>query len=52
LKPKKSAPEAESTPSAEDMIQQLAEGQEIVVRTAREIFPAAAAANDEPSADC
>ena len=33
-----SVPEAEDTPSAEAMIQQLAEGQEIVVRTAREIF--------------
>ncbi len=33
------------------MIQQLAEGQEIVVRTARDIFPVADAANDEPTAD-
>ena len=46
-----SVPEAEGTPSAAAMIQQLAEGQEIVVRTAREIFPVAAAANDEPTAD-
>ena len=46
-----SVPEAENTPGAEAMIQQLAEGQEIVVRTAREIFPAADAANDEPTAD-
>lgn len=46
-----SVPEAEDTPSAENMIQQLAEGQEIVVRTAREIFPVADAANDEPTAD-
>ena len=46
-----SVPEAEGTPSAEQMIQQLAEGQEIVVRTAREIFPAADQANDEPTAD-
>ncbi len=44
-------PEAEDTPGAEAMIQQLAEGQEIVVRTARDIFPAADAANDEPTAD-
>jgi starvation-inducible DNA-binding protein len=46
-----SVPEADGTPSAEEMIQQLAEGQEIVVRTAREIFPAADEANDEPTAD-
>jgi starvation-inducible DNA-binding protein len=37
--------------SAEDMIRQLAVGQETVVRTAREIFPAADAAHDEPTAD-
>ena len=46
-----SVPEAVDVPSAEQMIQQLAEGQEIVVRTAREIFPAADEANDEPTAD-
>jgi starvation-inducible DNA-binding protein len=37
--------------SAEDMIRQLVIGQEAVVRTAREAFPAAEAANDEPTAD-
>jgi len=37
--------------SAEEMIRQLAIGQETVVRTAREAFPAADAANDEPTAD-
>ena len=37
--------------SAEDMIRQLAIGQETVVRTAREAFPAADDANDEPTAD-
>ncbi|MDJ0751225.1 MAG: Dps family protein [Woeseiaceae bacterium] len=37
--------------SAEDMIRQLAVGQETVVRTAREAFPAADVANDEPTAD-
>jgi starvation-inducible DNA-binding protein len=37
--------------SAEDMIRQLVLGQEAVVRTAREAFPAAEAANDEPTAD-
>jgi starvation-inducible DNA-binding protein len=38
-------------PAAEDMIRQLVEGQEAVVRTARGIFPATEAANDEPTAD-
>jgi len=37
--------------SAEEMIRQLAIGQETIVRTARAAFPAADAANDEPSAD-
>ena len=37
--------------SAEDMIRQLAIGQETVVRTARDAFPAADGANDEPTAD-
>ena len=37
--------------SAEDMIRQLAIGQETVVRTARAAFPAADAAHDEPTAD-
>jgi starvation-inducible DNA-binding protein len=37
--------------SAEEMIRQLAIGQETVVRTSREAFPAADAANDEPTAD-
>ena len=41
----------EGRPRREEMIQQLAEGQEIVIRTAREIFPAADEANDEPTAD-
>jgi len=36
---------------AEEMIRQLVIGQETVVRTAREAFPAAEAANDEPTAD-
>lgn len=43
--------EAEGTPAAEEMIRQLVEGQETVVRTAREVFPAAEKANDEPTAD-
>jgi starvation-inducible DNA-binding protein len=37
--------------SAEEMIRQLAIGQETVVRTAREAFPAADKAHDEPTAD-
>ena len=37
--------------TAEEMIRQLAIGQETVVRTARDAFPAADAANDEPTAD-
>ena len=43
--------EGDGTESAEDMIRQLALGQETVVRTAREAFPAADAAHDEPTAD-
>ena len=43
--------EGDGQESAEDMIRQLAVGQETVVRTAREAFPAADAANDEPTAD-
>ena len=37
--------------TAEEMIRQLAVGQETVVRTAREAFPAADDAHDEPTAD-
>jgi starvation-inducible DNA-binding protein len=36
---------------AEEMIRELVSGQEAVVRTAREAFPAADAAHDEPTAD-
>ena len=43
--------EGEGVPSAEDMIRQLVEGQEAVVRTARSIFPVVEKANDEPTAD-
>jgi starvation-inducible DNA-binding protein len=46
-----SIPEAEGTPNAEEMIKQLVEGQEAVVRTARNVFPAAERAGDEPTAD-
>ena len=44
-------PEASGVPTAKEMIQQLVEGQEAVIRTARSIFPSAEAANDEPTAD-
>jgi starvation-inducible DNA-binding protein len=43
--------EETGVPSAEEMIRQLAKDQEIVARTAREVFPVADAANDEPTAD-
>jgi len=46
-----SVKEAEGVPSAEEMIKQLVEGQEAVVRTARKVFPVAEKAGDEPSAD-
>jgi starvation-inducible DNA-binding protein len=44
-------PEAAGVPSAKEMIEQLVEGQEAVIRTARSVFPSADAANDEPTAD-
>jgi starvation-inducible DNA-binding protein len=44
-------PEASGVPTAKEMIEQLVEGQEAVIRTARSIFPSAEAANDEPTAD-
>jgi starvation-inducible DNA-binding protein len=43
--------EVEGQLKAEDMIEQLARDQEAVVRTAREVFPAADGAHDEPTAD-
>ena len=43
--------EAEGGESAEEMIRQLVLGQEAVVRTARDVLPAAEAASDEPTAD-
>ncbi|MDJ0779587.1 MAG: Dps family protein [Gammaproteobacteria bacterium] len=43
--------EERGAPSAEDMIAQLVEDQETVVRTARSIFPVVDAASDEPTAD-
>ena len=44
-------PESEGSPDALDMVRQLAEGQEAVVRTARSVFPDADVANDQPTAD-
>ncbi|MGF1601478.1 MAG: Dps family protein [Thermosynechococcaceae cyanobacterium] len=46
-----SIPEADGVPTAADMIRELVEGQEAVVRTARSIFPTADEAHDEPTAD-
>jgi len=46
-----SVKEESGVPSAEGMLAQLARDQEIVVRTAREVFPVADAAHDEPTAD-
>jgi starvation-inducible DNA-binding protein len=43
--------ETTGVPGAKDMIKQLVEGQETVVRTARSIFPAVEAAGDEATAD-
>ena len=43
--------EETDVPRAEAMIAQLVQDQETVVRTAREIFPLADAARDEPTAD-
>src|SRR5437868_9430177 len=43
--------EADGQPKAEEMIRQLVEGQEAVVRTARKVFPAAEKVSDEPTAD-
>ncbi|HCT40170.1 MAG TPA: DNA starvation/stationary phase protection protein [Moraxellaceae bacterium] len=44
-------PEAMGSPTAEEMIRQLVEGQESIVRTARSIFPVVDDAHDEPTAD-
>ncbi len=43
--------EEDAVPSAEEMIRQLVIGQETVARTAREVFPIAEEAHDEPTAD-
>lgn len=41
----------EDVPKAQDMIRLLVEGNETVARTAREVFPVAEKANDQPTAD-
>ena len=46
-----SIPEAEGVPRATEMIRQLVEGQESVIRTARQVFEIADRANDQPTAD-
>jgi starvation-inducible DNA-binding protein len=46
-----SIPEADGVPQARDMIQQLVEGQEAVVRTARKVFAEAEKASDEATCD-
>jgi len=46
-----SIPEADGVPAAPDMIRQLVEAQETVIRRARSLFPAVEKANDEASAD-
>jgi len=43
--------EADGVPAAEEMLAQLARGQEAVVRTARSVFSAVERANDEATAD-
>jgi starvation-inducible DNA-binding protein len=43
--------ETDGVPRAEDMIRELVQGQETVVRTARSLFPAVEAAHDEATAD-
>ena len=43
--------EESGVPSADDMIRQLVDGQEAVVRTARNMFPIADKVGDEPTTD-
>jgi len=43
--------EDDDQPDAQEMIRRLVAGQEALVRTAREVFPQADAAHDEPTAD-
>lgn len=43
--------DSDGVPNAKEMIRQLVEGQETVVRTAREVLKIADQANDQPTAD-
>nr|WP_317623671.1 Dps family protein [Sideroxydans lithotrophicus] len=43
--------ESSSVPNAREMIRQLVDGQEAVVRTAREVLPIAEKAGDQPTVD-
>jgi starvation-inducible DNA-binding protein len=43
--------ETEGVPAAEEMVRLLIEGQEAIVRTAREVLPLADEADDEPTLD-
>lgn len=43
--------EVTNDPNAQEMVDQLVKDHEAVVRTAREVFPVAEEASDEPSAD-
>jgi starvation-inducible DNA-binding protein len=46
-----SIPEASGVPAATDMVRQLVEGHEAVIRTARSVFPWAEKANDQSTID-
>ncbi len=46
-----SIPEANGVPAATDMVKQLVEGHEAVIRTARSVFPWAEKANDQATID-
>lgn len=43
--------DSDGVPKAKDMIRQLVDGQEAVVRTARELLPVAEKAGDQPTVD-
>ena len=43
--------EEQGVPNAQEMLRQLVEGHEAVARTARQVFPTAEQANDQPTAD-
>ena len=43
--------DSKGVPNAKEMIRQLVDGQETVIRTARAVFPIAEAAGDQPTAD-